>query len=588
MDPQTKPSPKPADPKNPPMSGDKSNASESKPEGNLEQKPNPDSSAKPGPQQPNPMQPKKPNRRPSESRSEPLGGSPGDDKPQPKEAGNVDPKDPKNQNKDPMSGSSAKPPTEKPEPKEGTPAGMSNEKSDPTAKAAQPKPNIDPNRGEDKNPTEPKSAPGTEDKPRPDPMAGDAKPERAPKSGDAKPMPKNADPMAAKPPETTETKPAPDMKNPSDPKSEGASETKPDTTKPPMGMGGVSEKPVDKGMDKPSEPEQPMGGKDWKKGDFDAQKAKEREDAIKDLTDPDPKKQQAARDKLDKEVGKDARELIERSEKERKAELNKLQKDAESSDPATREAAQKKLEDLKKKAEEMAKKDGKGRELTKEEMKELIEKARDLNSPDEGKRKEAEKAFDDKVGKEAREKIQDEIKKREDQFKKDFGPKEKEDLQNKIDDIAKNTPGAGKGPITKHDNVPGASSDPLKPAMEDDPRNRAKTAQLQLEEFEKNRYNRDLLDRLKWTDREYEDFLKKQRERVEQMSKEADAYEEALRNQPKSALPDAKFNSTAAAGKVDSRSNNTKVDATGGGAAVPPPGFGGARDKFLNPKPKKP
>ena len=223
----------------------------------------------------------------------------------------------------------------------------------------------------------------------------------------------------------------------------------------------------------------------------------------------------------------------------------------------------------------MAKNGDKGRELTKEEMKELIEKARDLNSPDEGKRKEAEKAFDEKVGKEAREKIQEEIKKRDDQFKKDFGPKEKEDLQNKIDDIAKHTPGAGKGPIDKHANVPGASTDPLKPAMEDDPRNRAKTAQLQLEEFEKHRYDKDLHDKLGWTPEDYRRFLERQRELVEQRTKEAEAFDEALRTS-RSRRCLIRSLMTGSGGKVGSRDNGTKVEGTGSGAAVPPPGFGGA------------
>ena len=212
------------------------------------------------------------------------------------------------------------------------------------------------------------------------------------------------------------------------------------------------------------------------------------------------------------------------------------------------------------------------RELTREEKNELMEKARDLNSKDDGKRQAAEKAFDDKLGKEAREKIQEEIKNRKDESEKGLTPKQIDDLQNKIDDVAKKDAGkkngltkedieslakkAGdlnsmdetkrkeaekalddalgrdareelqkemkkqastgqKGPIDLKKQIEDemrrqrSPADPPLPAMEDDPRNRAKTAQLQLEEFEKNRYNNDLHERLGWKPGEYEEFLRK-------------------------------------------------------------------------------
>ena len=143
-------------------------------------------------------------------------------------------------------------------------------------------------------------------------------------------------------------------------KSERPSEPKPDAAKEPMsgkkGMTGASEKPIERGEEKPGD--QPMSGndakvkaggdkkdmKEGKGGKLDDAKQKEHEQAVKDLTDPDPKKQEAARDKLDKEVGKDAREIIEQGQKERKAELDQLQKDLDSPDKATREAAEKKLQ----------------------------------------------------------------------------------------------------------------------------------------------------------------------------------------------------------------------------------------------------
>ncbi len=238
---------------------------------------------------------------------------------------------------------------------------------------------------------------------------------------------------------------------------------------------------------------------------------------------------------------------------------------------------------------DQAKKDGepKGKELTQEEINDLMKKAPDLNSKDEKKRQEAEKGFDDKIGKEGREKLQEEMKNQP-----PMDPKQQEELKKKIDEMAKKAPGGGKGPIEpKNDRAPGASSDPPKPAMDDDPRNRAKTAQLQLEEFEKNRYNKDLQDKLGWDQDKYDKFLKDQEEASARLAKEADAHEEAMRNPPKKTADGPATFNTGLGSKVDTRPNGASASGSTSGATVAPPGFEAAKKKFqedaLKLKPKQ-
>ena len=190
MQPETKPEPKTDGTKPMPMGGDSGSPAQSKPEGKPEEKPNPDSAAKPGPQQGDGdlKKPMDKSKQTSESRSEPLGGAPGEEKPDPSAEQKPDPKAPKEPNKDPMSGSTGKPSTTKPEPKMGemgdpSQPGMPPEpKNDPAENAAQPKPNAAPAPGRDKETAEPKGGRSGTEKPKADPKAGDAKPQRAPPS----------------------------------------------------------------------------------------------------------------------------------------------------------------------------------------------------------------------------------------------------------------------------------------------------------------------------------------------------------------------------------------------------------------------
>ena len=186
----------------------------------------------------------------------------------------------------------------------------------------------------------------------------------------------------------------------------------------------------------------------------DAEKQKLKEMA-QDLASDDPKKQEAAEKEFDKAVGKERRE-----------QLQQIAKDAQSGDPKKQEAARQRLDEMMKNAGQGAK----GQQPSPEELQKWAEKAQDLNSPDAGKREAAEKEFDDKFGKEVREQLQKDMQ----------DPKKVEEARKKFEEMAKNfnkdfRPGVGAGRGQEGS------------LHQDDPRNRLKTAELQLKTFEENR-----------------------------------------------------------------------------------------------------
>lgn len=299
---------------------------------------------------------------------------------------------------------------------------------------------------------------------------------------------------------------------------------------------------------------------------IDPKKVEELKNAVNDLASKDPAKQQAARDKLDKDLGPEARKDIEQT-------INDLQ----SGDPKRQQAAQEKIKDWMKKAEDFAKNnpDLKGKELTQEEINELMKKANDLNSKDDTKRQAAEQAFDEKIGKENREKLQEAMKNANDPG----NPQTPEDIKKKIDEMAKQARSGGKDPEgNKLPNAPGSPDTKVNPAMEADPKNRLKAAELQLEQFEKNKGNQELLDRLGWTPENYDEFLKNYQAEVDRLRKEAELADKGT--PPDTApLPTPK-NDYGGVGKVEPRGSGATGPAGIGGVALPPPGFGGAVEKF--------
>jgi hypothetical protein len=619
--------PKDADPKGAPPAG-KEPPAESKPEGKLE-KPADPAEAKP--------QPKGDGKGDaSETRDAPLGGSPGQEKPdQPEGKTGTNPPAAKGTDaprQDPKSGSNAKPSGGKPDEKSGDPE----TKDNPAGDAGTAKPPPEAARGQDKTPAKANGGPAPKDRlPKDDANAAGAKPEKAPENAASKPAPP-ADPAGAKQADASETKEPPKDPAAGQPGG-GASEAKPAPPEPKDGMGAAGgEKAPERGTDKPPPAKdngpQPRSGatkekeprklsdaerkeledaardlsspdekkreaarqkldnavgeknrkelekladdlqsKDpgkqaaaqkkleelkqkaeeqqaRKKGEAapkdDGQKGgakltpeqqREAEGAADDLTNPDPAKQQAARDTLDKLVGPENRKAVEEAAKQQQAEREKLEKDLRSDDEATRKAAEQKLQEAQKRAEEEAKKGDGKQKLTQQEIDELVKQSRDLDSPDEAKRKAAEKAIDDKLGEDVRRRLQKAVK--------GFDPPK-----------------------------------PPPPPEEADPRHKARTAQLQLEEFEKNRYNKDLHDKLGWTQEKYEEFLREQTRRAEQLAKEAD---EAVKADRKPTDPPGAptLKTGGGAGKVEAF-GATGSTATTPGAGVPPAGFDGARRKF--------
>jgi hypothetical protein len=665
---------------------ERANPAEQKPMPMMGDTPPPDANPKESPKEPmNGMQgssaeskpmgsPPKPET-PAENKAEPRSG----DMPMNGNSGASEPK-PAPKNMDPMQGPGGMdkptPPMNMMNPAEGSkPAtqqksdmpmpGMM-EQPNPAEGAGQPKPMPSSDPGREKPEPKPMSGASPQDPKNPPQDGGMAKPQSGPPPADTKPAPKDmTDPMPGM--GTSETKPASgDMPMIGKP---DPGETKPDMTKPDM-MGAVPPKGADKGV--PQEKPQPGSGNNTQNPTPEQQK--EFEQALKDLASKDPAKQDAARKKLDDMVGeknrkdiehqmkdfekatqdlnskddktkKDAQDKLDKmvGEKNRK-DIENIQKGLNSNDPKERAAAEEKLKDLQQKAgadkadqqpkkepgagdkkvdprevekalddagsddpkkreeakkkldealgkgagdkaekaaekakndkdlneqaqgrkerdellnkaEEMAKQpDGPpepkkgGKELTPEEREKLAKTLNDLNSKDEQARKQAEDELDKQIGKQNREKLQEAMK----------DPKKAEDL---------------KSELKKWNQGGGDPTAPVREALKEDARNRARSAQLQLENFEKNKNNKELLDDLGMTPEQYSDFLKKFREHAEKLQKEADDLEKADLSPKGSATTNVsegrKIESKGAAGTGNA-----------GGPTYAAPGYADALKKF--------
>jgi hypothetical protein len=624
---EQKPEPKQPNP-NDPMQKNKS-PSESKDQGDLKK---PQDAATPKPQpQPNDPNNKK-NTPPADERNSapPVGGSPGTEKDQPPKP-QPQPNDP-NKQQDPTSGATGKPATEK---KDEPGAPNSTEKKDPAAGAAgEKKPPVqDPTRGEEKpaapepktKPTDPK---GTE------PKAGDGKPNKAPAEAETKPMP--TDPMMNGG-MNSEAKPENGANDPkaTKPNATGAAETKPDDKKP-MGMGG--DKSVYKGGDKPKPEDKANGGGNapMPKEKLDEKQMKELQDAAKDLAGNDEAKKQAARDKLDKTVGEDKRKELEQladdlkspdknkreaaekkindalkdmkdnktagkeppkkgdnapkfddktkqeienaienlqnpdMDKQREArekldktigedkrkELEQAMKVRGSDDPPKQNEAAKKIQDFKDQLN--GKKDTKepqpDKKPTPEEINDLAKKAQDLNSDDADMRRAAEKELDDKIGEQNRKKLQEEMK----NAKMGMNPpKSPEDLKKQLEEWRE---GLG------HGTEPLGQMERKKKELE--------TAELQLEEFNKEK-NREAMKKAKgWTDDEWKKWMDDYNKYVGKLRDEV--------NRPvapsEAPMPKANYN-PGGGGTVTGLPGNGGTTTTTAPTAAPP-GFEDATKRF--------
>src|SRR5439155_1268364 len=153
--------------------------------------------------------------------------------------------------------------------------------------------------------------------------------------------------------------------------------------------------------------------------------------------------------------------------------------DLKSDDKEKRAAAQKEIDDMKKKADELAKNNPPKKENgpggKKVDPKEVEKALDDLNSDDPNKREQAKKNLDEMLGKDA------------DEMAKKGGAE--------VDNDGNINPKGGDPTV------------PLREAMKEDARNRARSAELQLENFEKNKNNKDLHDAAGMTPEQYKKFL---------------------------------------------------------------------------------
>jgi hypothetical protein len=285
---------------------------------------------------------------------------------------------------------------------------------------------------------------------------------------------------------------------------------------------------------------------------------KEVEQALDDLNSNDPQKRQAAKQKLDDMLGKGTGDKAEQ-----------MTKDINSNDPEKQGPARKQRDDLLNKAEQMAKGEPKkpqGKPLSEEEAKQLAEKLNDLNSKDEAKRKAAEQEIDKQIGEQARKELQEAMN----------DPQKAEELKRKLEEMAKN----GGGELDPRGNaVPKGAGSPqskVLEAMKEDARNRAKSAQLQLEQFEKNKGNQELLKDLGMTPEQYQKFLDNFRNYSANLKKEADDLEKADAAPPAGTLPATNISDGR---KIESR-GGASGSAGAGQAGFAAPGYTDALKRF--------
>jgi|GEM_PF-1218711 len=265
------------------------------------------------------------------------------------------------------------------------------------------------------------------------------------------------------------------------------------------------------------------------------------EQALDDLNSDDAAKRQQAKKDLDDMLGKGAGDKAEQ--------FNKM---AQSDDPNKQAEGRKGRDDLLKQADQMAKKgqqQTKGPPPSKEQIEQLAKKMSDLQSQDEGKRKAAEQDLDKQIGEPARRALQEAMK----------DPKKAADLKQKMQDL-----GHGGGDPTA----------PLLEAMKEDARNRAKSAELQLEQFEKNKTNDKLLKDLGMTPEEYARFLDDFKKETAKLKKSADDLDK-LENMT---LKGPALENVSQGGKRDSR-NGASVGAAAG-PSVAAPGYADALKAF--------
>ena len=324
--------------------------------------------------------------------------------------------------------------------------------------------------------------------------------------------------------------------------------------------------------------QQPKGGKPQGKGNgANAEQARrDAEKAARDLADGTPQEKDAARKSLDESVGPEARKDIEK----RADDANKA---AQAGDPKAKDEAQRQLDAAAKQAGDQAAAKagdgdpkGEGKQPSAEEVKAAQDKAKqlaeDLTSPDDAKRKVAEKAVDERIGKGEREKLQQDLK-----DAKAGDPEAQKRLQERAEEAAKKA-GQGrpqKGGKPGEPGPGGGRPDGDAVPVKDDPRDRLRTAELQLSDFEKVKSDPALQKRLGYTPEQYEAFLQSFRKVVEA---ERAAAKEAEAKGPAPTGPKQSIDGGSEGKKVETKPG--AGSAAGGATGKAPPGYGDAQRRF--------
>jgi hypothetical protein len=294
------------------------------------------------------------------------------------------------------------------------------------------------------------------------------------------------------------------------------------------------------------------------------QEKKELLDAAKNLDSKDEKTKKDAQDKLDKAMGKENREKIEQ-----------MQKDLKGDDKAKREAAEKQLQEIAKNAQKGDQPDtAKKPEMSEQQKQELADAAAKLNSKDEQERKAAEQKLDDAIGKDKRQELQQDLKDLQgnDPTKAEQA---KTKLEKQLED-AKNGQNQNTGKQDDNKTGPlggGNNKTPGKP-LEANLENQLKSRELALDDFKKYQGDKQFLKENKWTEEEYDRFLRQEEAAVKKLREQVD---------------NARVNPPAPGGRptvgrngFDQLETRGTADKTSGpgGPPVAPPGFEGAVKRF--------
>jgi hypothetical protein len=302
-------------------------------------------------------------------------------------------------------------------------------------------------------------------------------------------------------------------------------------------------------------------------------------------------------------VGKDARQ-----------EAEQLMNDLKSDDPAKRAAAEKKLDDLQKQVNAQQPK----KDLNPDEKQQLKDLAKDMAANNPAKQQGAEKKFSDtELGKDLAKGLQYQMQKTADAMKhgdpkaaskaqqdlmrdalelqkqmddlKSGDPLKAEEAMKNLKDLAekmkiRNPRGDGDTTEAVGRGGPGNTTDPSGTPLKGNEDFGKLPSELQLEKFQKNKDNKDLLKQLGYTPEDYERFLKGFEEVVKQEKQQRD--EQAKRG-PNPEPPGPRVNVGEATSKLEHRGDGSKGDPQSAGAGTAPPGYAEAMKKFNNKKTDK-